>query len=362
MRILQLIDSLHAGGAERMAVNISNVLADNGYEVWLCASRTGGALECFVDKKENYLQLAKKHGLDIAAFFRLVKLIRKNKITLIHAHSSSVFWAVAAKVFCPDIKVIWHDHLGKRIEEEKLNRIIIIIISFLIDGVISVNDILKTWSQKKLSVTASKIVFINNFPLLRAAKPEEKITNKILQILCLANLRWQKDHITLIKAIDLLVNQKNITNFNVALAGIYSDDDYYRAIKSEIETRALNNYFEIRGSVSDTASLLYSADIGVLSSVSEGLPVSLLEYGLAGLPVVVTHVGQCAEVVDNGNVGMLVPPSNPEALAQALLTFIQQPELRISFGSKFKHRVESAYGAGKFMEEYKKLIESVNVR
>jgi hypothetical protein len=118
MRILQLIDTLSAGGAERMAVNISNVLADNGYEVWLCASRTGGALEYFVDEKVNYLQLAKKHGLDIAAFFRLVKLIRKNKITLIHAHSSSVFWAVAAKVFCPGLKVIWHDHLGKRIEEE----------------------------------------------------------------------------------------------------------------------------------------------------------------------------------------------------------------------------------------------------
>ncbi len=75
-----------------------------------------------------------------------------------------------------------------------------------------------------------------------------------------------------------------------------------------------------------------------------------------------TNVGQCAEVVDNGNAGALVPPSNPEALAEALLTFIQQPELQLSFGSKFKHRVESAYGAGKFMEEYKKLIESVNDR
>ena len=90
--------------------------------------------------------------------------------------------------------------------------------------------------------------------------------------------------------------------------------------------------------------------------------MSLLEYGLAGLPVVVTNVGQCAEVVDNGNAGALVPPSNPEALAQALLTFIQQPESLLPFGSKFKHRVESGYGAGKFMVEYKKLIESINDR
>ncbi|MBN1118683.1 MAG: glycosyltransferase family 4 protein [Bacteroidales bacterium] len=357
MKILQFIDTLIAGGAERMAVNISNVLADNGYEVWLCASRTGGALEHFVDKKVNYLQLAKKHGLDIAAFFRLVKLIRKNKITLIHAHSSSVFWAVAAKVFCPGVKVIWHDHLGKRIDEDKFNRIIIIISSW-INAVIAVNDSLKAWSQKKLNVPDSKIVFINNFPLLREAHAEEIKENETLQIVCLANLRWQKDHITLIKAIEIIANIPTIQPFKVVLAGLYYNDEYFEMVKSLINKKQLTKYFEITGSVNNTASLLYNSDIGILSSVSEGLPVSLLEYGLAGLPVVVTNVGQCAEVMEYGNAGLVVPPENPDEMASALLQLIQNADKRALLGAKFKERVVNNYGAMKFLVQYEALLKN----
>lgn len=358
MRILQLIDTLTAGGAERMAVNISNVLADNGHEVVLCASRCGGSLEIFIDKKVTYATLNKKNGCDLRAYVRFLKLIRQHKIEMIHAHSSSVFWAVAAKLFTPGIKVIWHDHLGKRIEEEKFNRIIIII-SFLIDGVIAVNEELKKWSKEKLFVNKKRIVFINNFPLLSPKKEVTLNTEKGLQIVCLANLRPQKDHFTLVRAIESILKHYKFENFKVILAGFYNQDEYYQLLRNEINTSGLGNFIEIVGSVNDTASLLYSSDIGVLSSVSEGLPVSLLEYGLAGLPVVVTNVGQCAEVVEFGNAGLVVPPSDPQALSAALLDLIQRPEKREMLGSKLKERVEKEYGAGKFLSEYNKLIESL---
>lgn len=359
MRILQLIDSLNIGGSERMSVNISNVLSNNGHEVILCASRQGGSLELFIDQKVNYIQLYKRNGLDIFAFFRLLKLIRKYKIQLIHAHSSSVFWAVVAKLLTPGMKVIWHDHLGKRIEEDRFNRIIIIIISFLIDGVIAVNEDLKNWSLKKLHVNKKNIVFINNFPLLNPYHTEINKNNAEVKIVCLANLRPQKDHITLIKAVNIVVKRYKIEKIKVILAGLIFNDDYYHKLIQEIESNALRKYFEIAGSVSDTFSLLYQSDIGVLSSVSEGLPVSLLEYGLASLPVVVTNVGECAEVVDNGVAGMVVPPSDPEAMAAALLDLIEHPEKRAMLGSKLKERVEKEYGAGKFLDEYNKLIENL---
>jgi glycosyltransferase involved in cell wall biosynthesis len=358
LKILQLIDSLSAGGAERMAVNISNALVDDSHEVWLCASRTGGQLVSFIDHRVNYNSLEKKNGLDIRAFYKLVQLIRKNNITMIHAHSSSLFWAVAAKIFKPSLKVIWHDHLGKRLEEDKLNRFIIII-SVGIDAVIAVNDTLKQWSQKQLMVPASKIVFINNFPLLRSIQSGDNNPNPKVQIVCLANLRWQKDHITLIKAIDVLVNSENIKNINIILAGHYSEDECYQQIISEIELRKLKPYFQIKGSVHDTAALLYNANIGVLSSVSEGLPVSLLEYGLAGLPVVITNAGQCAEVIENGRFGKLVPSKNPEEFALALKELILNESDSRSMGLAFKAHVEKTYGAQQFLLNYYKLIQYV---
>ena len=353
-----MIDSLSAGGAERMAVNISNTLVDDDHEVWLCASRTGGQLVSYIDHRVNYNSLGKKNGLDIRAFYKLVQLIRKNNIAMIHAHSSSLFWAVAAKIFKPSLKVIWHDHLGKRLEENKLNRFIIII-SVGIDAVIAVNDTLKQWSQKKLLVPASKIVFINNFPLLRSIQSGDNNPNTKVQIVCLANLRWQKDHITLIKAIDVLVNSDNIKNINIILAGHYSEDECYQKIIFEIESRKLKPYFQIQGSVHDTAALLYNSNIGVLSSVSEGLPVSLLEYGLAGLPVVITNAGQCAEVIENGRFGKLVPSKSPIEFARALKELILNESDRSSMGLAFKAHVEKTYGAQQFLLNYYKLIQNV---
>lgn len=357
MKIIQLIDTLSAGGAERMAVNISNALVDDGHEVWLCASRTGGQLDSFIDHRVNYNSLQKKNGLDIRAFYKLIQIIRKNNIAIIHAHSSSLFWAVAARFFKPSLKVIWHDHLGKRFQD-KLNGFIIII-SVGIDAVIAVNDSLKQWSQKNLMVQASKIVFINNFPLLRSIQSRDYKDNSIVQIVFLANLRWEKDHLNLIKAIDVLVNSDDIKNINVILAGHYSEDEYYQQIIFEIESRKLRTYFQIKGPVHDTEALLYNSNIGVLSSVSEGLPVSLLEYGLAGLPVVVTNAGQCPEVIENGRFGKLVPSKSPEAFARALKELILNESDRRSMGLAFKAHVEKTYGAQQFLLNYYKLLQNV---
>lgn len=357
MRILQLIDTLTAGGAERMAVNISNVLADNGHEVVLCASRCGGSLEHFIDKKVIYTTLNKKNGCDPRAFVRLLKLIRKHKIELIHAHSSSVFWAAASKLFHPKLKIIWHDHNGSRIKRINKNKLYIAI-SPLINGFIGVNNELFKWALKNLKVKSGNIIQLNNFPYLDPIKTKVN-KNNILQIVCVANLRPVKDQLTLIKAISEIRNLLPDLSFKLFLAGAYCFDDYFSQIKELIKKLDLLSIIEIVGPVDNVSELLGVSDIGVLSSISEGLPVSLLEYGLACLPVVVTNVGQCAEVVDFGNAGLVVSPSDPLALAAALLDLIQHPEKRALLGSRLKERVEKEYGAGKFLSEYNKLIESL---
>ena len=76
----------------------------------------------------------------------------------------------------------------------------------------------------------------------------------------------------------------------------------------------------------DIKNILEQADIGVLSSESEGLPVSLLEYGLAKLPVVVTNVGDCAALVTNKQV--VVPRKRSDQLADAIVSLIKDKELR----------------------------------
>ena len=350
---------MHAGGAERMCVNISNVLSANAYEVMLCTTRCGGPLEKAIDHGVKYFILHKKHFLDFGAFAKLLKLVRDNNIEIIHAHSSSVFWAVAVKLRLPAIRVIWHDHLGLRIYDRKKN-FFYKLISKKIDAIIAVNNELADWSRRNMKVPRENIVLINNFPLLNTVKHNSN--PEYFTIVCLANLLPPKDHGTLIRAVAQLSKQTLPKKLKVILAGSFNQSEYTSGIKSLIEELGLNEIISIAGSVEDTATLLASADCGVLTSVSEGLPVAILEYGMAGLPVVVTDVGQCAEVVGYGKYGYVVSPGDYESLAEKLHLLIENQSAGEKMGQMFKTRVLEKYGPGQFIIQYETILHKFNCR
>ena len=112
MRIVQLIDSLEAGGSERMAVSYANTLANKIEFSGLVATRKEGVLLDQINPSVSYLFLNKKKQLDFNALFRLRSFVLKNKITHIHAHSTSFFLAFLLKLICPFVKLIWHYHYG----------------------------------------------------------------------------------------------------------------------------------------------------------------------------------------------------------------------------------------------------------
>ena len=357
MRILQLIDTLEPGGAERMAVNISNLLAENKFEVLLCAARAKGAFANQVNSLVKVECLHKRHVLDIRAFFKLYSIVKKNKIQIIHAHSSSVVWATLLKLIRPSVKVIWHDHYGFSENLKDKDRPIIRYFSFLFFGIIAVNEKLYQWSLKNCKVRKDKITLLKNFP--HTTHAIKKTDSSIIKIVVLANLRPQKDHITFIQALAMIKETIAKKKVKIIFAGLFWEDEYYKSIRELLNYNDLVDSVEFLGSVNDVMSLLLTCDIGVLSSKSEGLPVGLLEYGVAGLPVIVTNVGQCAEVVHYGKCGIVVPPSAPQEMAKALLDLIKNPQKGEALGSALKERIEKEYGAQNFLKAYQQLITNV---
>lgn len=357
MKILQLVDSLNIGGAERMCVNISKSLSDHGHDVILCPTRKGGDLVDIVNfQKIKFISLGKKSFFDVFALFKLFVIVKKHPIEIIHAHSSSLFWACLVKFGYPKIKIIWHDHYGKGESLSDSNRLIYKLVSPFIFGIISVNDILKNWSIRNMKVDKSKIIFLRNFPLLDEIQiiPPSDDT---IRIACIANFREQKDHLTLLKAFLILIKKMPETEFELILAGSFnSEDQYYQKIIDFIDQNNLKSKVKIMGVVTHVEELLSMVHIGVLSSTSEGLPVSLLEFGLAGLPVVATSVGQCQDVLDNGNAGWLVKPKDFKALSEALSAIILDKEEAKIRSNRLKERVLQKFGAESFLEGYYKLI------
>jgi len=113
MKVLQLIDTLNAGGAERVALNYANELSQHLEGSYLCATRQEGPLKNQIKPEVGYLFLQKKSALDLGAVRRLSQYVKANKINLIHAHGTSFLTAVLCKLFVRNLKIVWHDHYGK---------------------------------------------------------------------------------------------------------------------------------------------------------------------------------------------------------------------------------------------------------
>src|SRR5690606_14684968 len=102
------------------------------------------------------------------------------------------------------------------------------------------------------------------------------------KIICVANLRPQKDHLNLLKAFEMLEPDLKVS---LHLIGEDPGTEYSTSLRKSIENSPVKLKIFFYGIQSDIIHLLKQADLGVLSSRSEGLPLALLEYGMAGLPV-----------------------------------------------------------------------------
>ena len=321
-----------------MAVAYANALSKRIEGSHLCCTRMEGMLKSKVSPAVGYLFLKKKNTLDLKAFWKLRKYIKQYKIDLIQAHSSSYFLAVLVKLSLPNLKLVWHDHYGKDLKKRKSGALKLLAKYF--DGIISVNPSLKSWAKTNLYV--EKSCYFKNFIVVNQFGKSEMSPlhgRKNFKIACVANFRPQKDHYTLLKSFRILSEKK--IDISLHLIGKDESDLYARKIKKFIQDNKLGQNVFVYGARSDVGAFLDQANLGVLSSTSEGLPVVLLEYGLAGLPVVCTRVGQCAEVI--GSSGLLVSAGDPEALAEAIEKYVKDSKRRKKDAEAFQKKVLEEY-------------------
>lgn len=340
MRVLQFIDSLEAGGAEQVAVNLANGLVPEIDKSYLCTTRKEGVLKNQINKNVEYLFLNKKSTLDFKAIIRVFQYVKKNEISFIHAHASSFFLATLIKILNPKLILVWHDHYGESDFLDQRPKRILKLCSSFFNHVFCVNTKLKSWVEQELKVTS--VSYLPNFATVKNTVQETQlngITGK--RIVCLANLRPQKDHLNLLKAFKLLI--KIEPDWSLHLIGKNFEDDYSKSVFQFIKKEKLTKQVCFYGTCRDVSAVLKQSDIGVLASKSEGLPLALLEYGLAGLPVVVTHVGDCSKVIENKGLGMLVSPENEKALYNGLLEIIKNRDKSVLMGQALKKHVESHF-------------------
>lgn len=340
-----------------MAVNYANTLVNEIEFSGLVATRKEGSLLYQINPNVFYLFLKKKRQLDFKALLRLRSFVLKNKVTHIHAHSTSFFLAFLLKCICPYLKVIRHDHYGNNEFLATRPYSVLKLTTYFFNGVIVVNQKLRNWSEFKLK--AKNVIYLPNFPTEEMFIEEHTILKGVegKRIVSLANLRAQKNHFLLLEVAQKL--KQSHPDWSFHLVGIDFEDEYSRQIKKRIEKYGLESNVFLYGSKQDIGNILSQSDIAILTSKSEGLPVALLEYGLYKKAVVVTRVGEIPMIVQHGENGFIVDSNGQDLFYQSLVDLIENESLRSDFGSALYDTVQADYTVDSVIKKYLNWLQTI---
>ncbi|MFN3754429.1 glycosyltransferase [Flavobacterium sp.] len=357
MRIVQIIDSLEIGGAEKMAVNYANALSKKVAFSGLVATRAEGNLKSQLSNSVSYLFLKKTKTVDFAAAIRLKKYCKAHQVTYLQPHSSSYFIALMVKMIYPKINIIWHDHNGLSEFISAQKSLVLKIASFFFKGIIVVNYKLKNWAEKELN--CKKVVYFPNFTnevsVVNVETHLKGITGK--RILCLANLRDQKNHFLLLKVAERL--KKSNPDWTFHLIGKDFGDDYSKQIKELIVSMELTQTVFVYGSKNDIVPIINQVDIAILTSKSEGLPVALIEYGLYSKPVVSTSVGEIPMIIQHGINGFLVGVQEVDQFEECLSQLIKDEKLRQRLGEALHQTILENHSEDSIIDKYLNWIKAL---
>ena len=136
-----------------------------------------------------------------------------------------------------------------------------------------------------------------------------------IKLVLIANYRSEKNHEILIN----LLKERCIDNIQIDCFGLYLNEDYGLKLNKMLQENNLDSIMKLKGPSDDISNLLNHYDIGLLVSLNEGLPLTMLEYMSKGLPVLVPDVGKCKEIVAKANCGIIFNSNDINSLRQKLI-------------------------------------------
>jgi glycosyltransferase involved in cell wall biosynthesis len=171
-----------------------------------------------------------------------------------------------------------------------------------------------------------------------------------------ATMNRTKDHSSLVRAIDLLRQRKR--EVELVLAGGSTRESRQQAVEILIDDLDLRDRVTILGVRDDVPELMAASDVVVHASESEGFAMAVIEAMAAGVPVVASDIPPCREALDDGRCGVLVPPRDPTAIADAIEKILDDAGFRNQLVDAAFERVSTTFDVGNMAAGYRKLIES----
>ncbi len=314
MKILQVITSLHIGGAEKLIADITPLLIKRGIKVDVLAF--DGTDTAFKHKLINSGVSVFSFGKGINVYnpifiFRLVKLM--NDYDIIHTHNTSPqFFAAIANIFTRR-KMVTTEHSTSN--HRRGNRFLRLLDRWMYNKyiyTICISEMTRINLLKHLGYTRSLVRVIHNgidvdtYNLSLPLSNSEKHTQKFV-ITMVSGFRYQKDHETAIRMLTHLDRDR----FELWLVG---DGERRETVEAYIDKLGLGSCVRLWGIRSDIPSILKSSDVVLQSSHIEGFGLAAVEGMASGKPVLATDINGLSQIVEGA--GILFPPKDDKFLAK----------------------------------------------
>ena len=370
--IAHLVAHFAVGGLENGMVNLLNQIPPTRYRHAVIS--LGGYTEYaqrIVNPAVKFYALNKRPGKDLAVHWRLAKLLRQLKPAIAHTRNLSAlecqFVAAAAgvraRVHGEHGRDVFDLH-GKNGKYNLLRKAV----RPLVTRYITVSKDLEHWLVETVGVAPTRITQIYNGVNIARFKPHEGNRVRLgppgfmrgseFVVGSVGRMAEVKDFPTLIRAFIKLV--KLVPNGRERLRLVIVGDGPTRAQCEElVRSKKAEQLIWLAGESEDVPEMLRAFDLFALPSLGEGISNTILEAMASGLPVIATHVGGNPELIEEGVTGLLVPPAQPDAMAQALLKYLENP-LRIEIqGRTARLRVETRFSLEAMTQDYLGVYDGV---
>ncbi len=367
-RILHLIDTGGPGGAETVFAQVATGLASRGCEsiavvsrdAWLASRlRSGGLAPRFLPAKGS---LNRQY---LTGILRLVRAERPDVI-LTHLLGPAVYGSVAGLWTGTLVVAVLHGQsdLGP---SERFRGAKAALIRRGASSVVFVSDQLRDALAPRLALAPKQCVVIPNgvdVAGIAGAEPaplrsDLDLPSDTLLVGSVGNLRRPKAYDVLLRAARIAIDQEPRLHFVIAGDNAVPLHDELLQLRNSL---GLDRQVHFLGLRPDVPAVLKALDAFLLSSSTEGFSIACCEAMAAGLPVIATRSGGPEQILDGGRCGLLVPPNDPSALAEAIVKVTRLPAEAHRLAELGRARVSAHYGTDAMLDSYARLIEDVVIR
>ena len=361
MRIVHVVIGGDVAGGQLVALALARAARDRGDRASFVAPHGG-----------SFVELARVDGFDVATvdvgrtyrvggMLRLARLLRRERADLVHTHTlaaANTLARLAGRL--ARVPVVSHLHIENHFRPTT---------RFLLAGLdnatarlaaalVAVSEDTRRAYERQGYPRRIRVVYNGVDPSPADAnglREELRIPDDaplVVEVGRLADVKGQRE---LLEA---------VADLPSARAVFVGDDlerggEYARELERHAAELGVSDRVVFAGQRDDAARVLAAADVLALPSWTEGLPLVVLEAMAQGRPVVATPVGGTPELVADGETGLLVPPRDPRALADALTRILRDPELRRRMGEAGRRRVEERFSAARMAQEVLAIYDEV---